>query len=187
MIRTTMALALGGCLWMTSAGAEIPSSGFPDMFPQLEQAMPERERAFIDIIHEARKAFAAARLSAAKKDIRVGLQLRISEFWKKDPNFSDWVGVVRTSATTREGDARIEVALTPQIAIRTAKNRDQDPDRLSLVAPDSPLFPVVGELSPDQPVKFSARLLRYVVGSDQEMVEQPQILVHFQSLKPLAK
>jgi hypothetical protein len=187
MIRTLMALAVGGGLWAASTFAAAPSPDSPDLFPQLEKVMPARERAFIDIIHDAQKAFAGARLPAAKKDVRLNMQLRIKEFWEKDPNFNDWVGVMRGGAVTREGDMWIEVAITPRLSIKTTKNRDQDPDHVTLIGHDSPLFSVITELDPGQAVTFSAKLMRFVVGSDQDMVEQPQILVHFKSLKPLTK
>jgi hypothetical protein len=146
-------------------------------------SMPEREHAFIELLVEARRQYEAASPGLARQQSRLETQIRLVRFMNGFQDIEDWVGIVRSSHTNREGDRSIRIEIAPGILVTTGDNRQNDPDLITLIEPHSPIYAAIDSLGVGQPVIFSGRMLTGRLSTDDDMMERPQIYARFSSLR----
>jgi hypothetical protein len=184
---TLRPLALALMLAAAPAWAD-PPSGNPapppsaDMADEVVPQVPQRERDFIQIIEDARKE---ARVSHSLKDVRMGLQIRVMNFYQQSHELEGWQGTVKATHVTEDGDVWISIAIDDGITLTTSPTRAADRRYLTLLKGGTPLAKIAAGLKTGQPVLFTATLFRYVNDSDDDMINNPRLLGHFTSLKPL--
>ena len=144
--------------------------------------VPQRERDFIKIIENARQE---AKVSHSLKDVRMGLQIRVMDFYQQSHEFEGWLGTVQATRTTQDGDVWISVAIADKITLTTSPTRAADRYYRTLLRGGTPLANVASRLRTGQRVQFTATLFRYVNDSDDDMINNPRMLGHFTELKPL--
>jgi len=162
-----------------SAAPAFADSSTPAAFADLERDMPKRERDFLAIIGDARGQFKTTRSDAARTDIRVSMQIRITNFVVESAKADGWLGIVKRMGTTREGDSWIEIEIAPDLTLLTSQNLDLDPDHVTLIRKGSGVDKSIADIGVDQVVIFSGTMVRYLTGTDEDMVQHPKIYSHF--------
>src|SRR5262249_2473707 len=114
---------------------------------------------------------------------RLERQLSEIRFMKENDTATDWIGVVAESHSTKEGDLWLTVRLPSNVRISTEQSRNTDTNSGTLIGKGTPLYRVVDRLEAGQPVSFSAVFLGGVIGPDEEMVNQPQIIARFTAIR----
>jgi len=146
--------------------------------------MPPRERAFVDLLLDARRQYEAASSDAERAQCRLAMEIAMKRFMDDSQDMQDWVGIFRASHTNEEGDRRLLIEIGPGISIATGKNRRDDPNLLTLIEPHSATYSVIDSIAVGEPVVFSGRIVAGRLASDDVMVEQPLLYAHFSSLRP---
>jgi hypothetical protein len=157
-----------------SADANDPDSSIP---------LPERERQLITVLREEQKRYRSVRDAPQQADVRMALEVRVADFMDVSQEATDWIGIVRGTHSTPEGDAWVVIEIAPGVTISTWTNRFVDRDDLTLIRNFSPLHRELNELKVDQPVQFSATMIMYDISSDEDMVLRPHIIARFHSVK----
>lgn len=186
MIRNFLAAAF------LIAGAMTPALGQAAQgtiasgdFAAINPAMPQRERDFLNIIGEARDRYKVARTVGSQADVRMAMQVRVIDFVTVSADAQRWLGIVKGVGTTREGDFWIDVEIAPDITISTSQNLAADPEHVTLIRPGSPVAKAAGGIGIGQKITFSGNLVRYLITTDDGMIERPQLYAHFSDIKPL--
>lgn len=143
--------------------------------------MPQREREFISIILGARNQYESGKTANTIKSARLDMQIRVVRFMAESQFAVKWVGTVQSRNVSPDGDASITVEIAPGITISTAPNRTDDPGFITLIGRESRLHAKVADASIGSPVVFSAKIIRFLITSDENMLEQPHLLAKFTS------
>ena len=204
-VVTVMLLALGLILATSAARADPPTANqtaanqaaanqppapaqaqapapYMEEEEEFESKVPQRERDFVQIIENARKA---AKQAHSSKDARMDLQIRVTNFYNQSHDFVKWQGTVVGTSVADNGDVWISIKITDGVTISTSPTRADDPHYVTLIKPGSPIAKIATKLRAGQPVVFSATLMRYVNDSDDDMINNPRLLGHFTELKAL--
>ncbi len=149
-------------------------------------ALPDRQREFLTILANAQQRYRSARTATAKLNVRLGLQVSIANYMEVSQEASEWVGVVRGTRTTTEGDLFLSVSVGPTISLSTWTNHLYDQGDLTLVRRGSQMFGVVKELKAGEPIIFSATLLVYDISDDDAVITRPSLIARFKSVRTVA-
>ncbi|HLG89423.1 MAG TPA: hypothetical protein VKZ79_19765 [Alphaproteobacteria bacterium] len=171
--------------FLAAAASAAVSIAGPAIFPALEAAAPQRERDFLTIIGNARDDLNGAGTVGKRADVRMGMQVKLANFIQVSDQAKDWVAVVKEHGRTREGDAWITLEIGPNVTVRTVRSLSDDPEHVTLVRAFSPVAERLKKIEIGQKVAFSGTLVRYLITSDEDMIERPQIFAHFTDIKPL--
>lgn len=144
--------------------------------------LPERERQFIQIIEDARKEL---KVSRSIKDVRMGMQIRVTNFYDQSHFLEGWLGTVDGTRVYDNGDVWIDIKIAEGITVGTVQTHARDTQYATLIEGGTKLAQIAADLHAGQPIQFTAVLFRYVTDSDEEMIKNPRLLAHFTSLKPL--
>jgi hypothetical protein len=148
-----------------------------------QPSMPARQRELIALIAEGRRAYDAAPAGLAQINARLDLQIRMTRFVNGESEAKGWLGIVRSSEKTLEGDRVFSVEVGPGVIVGTCENRYHDPDLLTLILPHSSIYKTVGKLEIGQPVVFDATILKGRYSTDDDMVRRPFLVAHFSDVK----
>ena len=159
-------------------GTAAAATGGPD-------AMPRAEQDYIKAIADARTQFEAARSDAARKGARAGLQIRLHALLGLNHRASDWIGRLRNSGKLFDGRRWVEIEIAPDVTIATWRTDQLDGQYATLLQPGSALAHAVDSAAVGTTVKFSADLIGGRVGSDEDMVKQPQAIARFTAIAPV--
>ena len=181
--RSAIAACVLACLAGAPATAQDEGVDPALMADEMQSIMPARERAFIQLLLDARRKYEAASPGAERGQIRLSMQAAVTNFLAGDRVVKDWVGVFRASHTNREGDRWVRIEIAPGVTIGTGQNRHDDPNLLTLIEPHSDNYTALDAIGVGQPVLFTARILAGRLSSDDDMVEQPWLFAHFETLK----
>jgi hypothetical protein len=146
--------------------------------------MPEREKAFIDMLIDVRTRYTANHAVSAAQDSRMGLQIRMMSFMRESQIAQDWRGIVKSGGITSDGNARLTIEIADGITVGTWTTDTEDRGRGTLFKPGSPLFDASKTLKIGDPVVFSGTIVNSILASDDEMLMRPQFIVRFTALRP---
>ena len=154
-------------------------------FLALQAVAPERERDFLSIIGNARDQLKDAGTLDKRADVRMGMQVKVMDFIQLSADAKDWVGIVKEHGRTREGDAWITIEIGPNVIVSTVRALNDDPGHVTLIRAKSAVSEGLKKIEIGQKVAFSGTLVRYLITSDENMIERPQLFAHFTDIKPL--
>lgn len=159
----------------------------PVILPALDATMPQRERDFLLIIGEARAQLGNAGTLNKRANVRIAMQLKLVNFVGADRDVKSWVGIVKEHGHTREGDVWITVEIGPDVTFSTVRELADDPEHVSLIRASSPVSEQLKHIAIGEKIVFSGTLVRYLITSDEEMINRPLILAHFTEIEPLMR
>jgi hypothetical protein len=182
-----LALALLGWAVMTSgAAAQAP-------VPPTTQgsSADNQQSAFIGVVRQARDNYKNAANEMAKDDTRD---------WRKDAickvlgslQINNWEGTIFNLSSSSEGKGVLEIAIGPDIHIKTWGNAFSDFNYNTLIEPDSPLFKTLSQMHKGARVRFSGQFM----AGDTDCIEEdsitqqgsmaePQFIFQFSSVSPI--
>lgn len=188
MINRVSAILLAIGLFAGSAHAADTRTAPPPPPPSPDSfvgglAMPDRERALIAIFGETARRYQVAHTAAQKSELRIAMEGRIATFMDASQDAKDWLGIVRATHSTTEGDRWVSIEIAPELALSTFENRFSDKEELTLIRKYTPLWHAVDQLVVGQAVKFSATMLILDIADNDGIVLRPHIIARFSSLK----
>jgi hypothetical protein len=146
---------------------------------------PPREAEYVTLIETARQEYSAARGADGRRDARVNLQIKTHEFMGLTHEARGWFGAVLESGITVEGRRSLKVEIAPGVTVATVINNFTGDPYRTLIAPNSPISATIGGLAIGQTVIFDADLIGQVLGTDDDMILQPQLLARFTALRKM--
>ena len=178
------ALWAAGAIAQTAAPGAKPAQTDPNaIISSANVPLPARETDYIRLIFQARRQFAAGRSVDARRDARMNMQISVHQFMGLAHYTRDWIGVFTGSKRNRDGTESLEVEIAPGVTVGTWDNSDRDRTYGTMIKPFSSVGRVVDKLAIGDTVVFSANLLgTMVVGSDDDMIQRPQVVARFSSL-----
>jgi hypothetical protein len=145
-----------------------------------DTTMPQRERDLIAILADGQKQLTRNR---SAKDTRLSIQIRVYNFLLENSDAKGWVGVVKDTGITAEGDRWISIEIAPGISVSTFRNHTSDPRNLTLIRPSSKLFHALGGINIDDLVTFNALIIGGLLAADTTMVETPEMMARFDAVE----
>ena len=145
--------------------------------------MPARENALVTILTNAARQYTHLRTASQKAEARLAMQISVSKFMRESQEAHGWVGLIRASHRTTEGDIWLSIAIAPEIVLSTLQDRFQDDGYQTLIRASSPLQSTVAEEMPvGQAVIFDGTMLIFDVSDNDGLIERPQIVTRFQKI-----
>jgi hypothetical protein len=178
-----LAAMLVACLPAPPSHAESPTgqSSEPPLQPSVQGlAMPQQERDLIAILADAQTQ---AHRTRSTKDTRLAMQIRVTDFLRKDAQAKNWIGVVKDIGKTADGERWISIVISPDITISTCRDRSCDPNDLTLIRPTSTLFQAIDGIAINDHVIFSAYIIGGLLTGDTAMIEVPEMIARFDAIK----
>ena len=121
--------------------------------------LPQDQKAFCDAVAGFVPQYQSAPNELKKSAVRVARKQKIQEL-ESSLHFENWVGKLKSMATTSDGSAFITVQFDGlPISIRTRNNSLSDIGDKTLIPVNSPLFNAISELKEGTSVKVSGHFL----------------------------
>jgi len=149
------------------------------------QAMPARENGLVTILTDAARQYARQRTVQQRTAVRLAMQSAIAKFMRESQEAQNWVGVVKASRRTADGDTWLAIDIAPDVSLSTLQDRGQDSGYQTLIHGGSPLRSVADQLTVGQPVTFDGTMLIFDVSDDDAMMQRPQIITRFRKITPI--
>jgi hypothetical protein len=146
--------------------------------------MPQREHDLIDILMDARKQYKASHSASPAAETRVNMQIRVIGYMRQSQIATNWIGTVKSRGLTTNGNAWITIEIADGITIGTWENERDDGDSATLFRPHAKLFAPAQAAKLGTTIIFSGTIIKSVLASDDEMVQQPRFIARFSELKP---
>jgi len=182
----TTAYLVGACLFATTAAAQPNTAPSPQIAAIAQAVLPHQEQDYLAIIDKARQQFAAGKSADARRNARLGLQIKVHEFMGLTHSAEDWIGIYKDNKRAENGDRSIEIEIAPGVILTTWDNSYVDANYRTMVRPRSSLARTLDGLSIGDAVRFSADLIGEVISTDDAMVLQPRIVASFSKLQKLS-
>ncbi len=145
--------------------------------------MPEREKAFIDMLIDVRNQYTSNHSVTAAQEARMGLQIRMMSFMRQSQVAQDWRGIVKSGGITPDGNAKLTIEIAPGITISTWSSDTEDRGVGTLFKPGAAIFDAAKQAKIGQPIVFSGTIIKSILASDEDMLMRPQFIARFNTLK----
>ncbi len=144
---------------------------------------PARERELVGLIGDAQKQYSGSGSGMPAKDVREAMQIHVIGYMRQNQAAEDWIGTVKSRGITEGGNAWITIEIGQGAVVSTWQNERDDLDWATMFRPHSALFGAAKGLKIGQTVTFSGTILKSVLATDDEMINRPQFIARFSSLK----
>ena len=138
--------------------------------PRPTSDKPYAQESFIKAILQARDIYKSAANDMAKGAARVERKRLICQALGSN-SVTNWIGKISVLSSNNDGRGVIEIAIGPQIYVKTWNNAVSDYGDHTLIQPTSSLYSDVVKMAKGEPVKFSGEFFT----DDKDCVREPSL------------
>jgi len=153
-----------------------------DPAPAPSNRLTDRQTELIQIIQDARDE---ALKTHSYKNARMGMQIRIQNYYNKSHEFDDFQGKIVGTRVFPNNDVWIDIELADGITVQTSPTIEDDPEHVTLLKGGTKLADIAATLKSGDRVRFNATLVRFVNDKDEDMINASRMLAQFKTITPL--
>lgn len=147
----------------------------------LDSLMPPDEKEYLRIVDQDANLYKKSTDAAERTKIAKQHEEAINALNPGIKNITNWIGTIKQLGET-DGKAAVLIAVGDRTVLQTYTDPKSD-DSGTLIPRDSDLYKKLTALSPGNPVRFSAEMVKAMGGDEAQTMLKPTYIVKFTQLE----